>query len=56
MANASHPIRSILLRLITGIPMFGAIAFLGTERSHSVMIDKANIAENLRSGEVSGSV
>ena len=33
-----------------------AIAFPGTERAHSVIIDKADIVENLATGEVSGSV
>jgi hypothetical protein len=33
-----------------------AIAFPDTEREHSVLIDKADIVENLATGEVSGSV
>lgn len=33
-----------------------AIAFPGTERAHSVLIDKVDIIDNLATGEVSGSV
>ena len=33
-----------------------AVAFPGTVREHSVLIDKADIVENLATGEVSGSV
>lgn len=33
-----------------------AIAFPGTAREHSVLIDKADIVDNLATGEVSGSV
>jgi hypothetical protein len=33
-----------------------AIAFPGTAREYSVLIDKADIVENLATGEVSGSV
>ena len=33
-----------------------AVAFPGTERAHAVLIDKADIIENLATGEVSGSV
>lgn len=33
-----------------------AIAFPGTERQHAILIDKADIIENLATGEVSGSV
>lgn len=33
-----------------------AIAFPGTAREHSVLIDKADIVENLATGEISGSV
>ena len=32
-----------------------AIAFPGTDRAHSVLIDKADIVENLETGEVTGS-
>ena len=33
-----------------------AIAFPGTERAHSVLIDKADIVNNLATGEISDSV
>lgn len=33
-----------------------AIAFPGTEREHAVLLDKADIVENLATGEISGTV
>jgi len=33
-----------------------AVAFPGTERAHAVLIDKADIVENLATGAVTGSV
>lgn len=33
-----------------------AVAFAGTEREHSILIDKADIIEDIRTNKVSGSV